>query len=269
MVSKIGIVGGSGLEDLAKGIRHQVKIHNKKTFQYYLTNVSGVEIVFIPRHGDNHQNLPLTVPYLKIFEVFKRECVEAILAFSATGTLDEKVKLSDQRSFVVPSDYMRGFGFRPITANVKGHPHADVSEPFNNNMRRIIVEIGRSLGYEMTDGGIYVMSEGNQFETKAEIAFLNAVLSFGDYLNFPGVRHLSRRGAQVGMTSVKEAILAAEYRIPYALVACPVNLAAGMTDQRLSHEGDTLRVIDGSKTYIKELALKVIERLKDVSFQGT
>ena len=266
MVGRMGVIGGSGLEDLARGTRHELKTRDRRVFQYYTTESSGVDVIFIPRHGDEHQNLPLDVPYLDIFKVLKKEGVEAILAFSATGTLDEKVKLSNKKSFVVPHDSMRGFGFRPISANVEGHPHADVSEPFNEKMRKIILKAGKRLRYQMIDGGIYVMSEGNQFESKVEIATLNAILSISEYLNFPGVGHLTRSGAQVGMTAIKEVILSAEYEIPYALVACPVNLAAGMSHKRLSHKKDTLRIIEKSKPYIRELALSTIERMKDVTF---
>ena len=286
MVKRIAIIGGSGLEDLARGEK------NERTgvvrFEYYLTKVGDMEVVFVPRHGAEHQNLPLDVPYEDIFRNLKTERVEAILAFSATGTLDHRVPLADQKSFVVPHDFIRGYGYQPVSARIKEHPHPVLSEPFHPKMREAILASGKELGYRMAEKGIYILNEGNGFETKAEIALLNAGLHYPllvsflndvfqklgsppeirstlELLRFSGINHLDITGAQVGMTAPKEVVLAAEYGIPIGLIACPVNIAEGMSAERLGHDR-TMAVISASKPYIKDLAFAVIGKLNDVEF---
>lgn len=316
MVNRIAVIGGSGLESLAQNGQKIESVREpdccvdefiyspELPFDAFYTTVKDIRIIYIPRHGVKHQNLPLDVPYKKIMEFLHEMKVNRILAFSATGTLDETVALANEKSFVVPDSFIRGFGFTPISARRKDNPHADVSRPFDQRLRTEVLEAGRELGDTMTDGGIYILDAGHNFETPAEIAYLNAVLSIPGiirgldslasivseldrkdslqyspglqkllakikneglnplfFLAFPGMEHLSRRGAQVGMTAVYEAILAAEYRIPYVLVACPVNLAAGMSNKKLDHENDTLRVIEESKPFIYALMEKSVERI--------
>jgi purine nucleoside phosphorylase len=296
MVKTLAIIGGSGLESLAEdGLKVHVPISGRDDkFQAYKTKIGDVAVTYIPRHGDEHQNLPLDVPYEAIFEFLDKAVnPEAILSFSATGTLDENVALANTGSFTVPDDFLRGYGFLPISGRTD-YMHAEMSSPFNPQIRAILSEAGQELGQTLNGGGIYVLNEGHQFETGAEIALLNAGLSYGvlvetlesiynalslwhgsdkmkgvraniNKLKFPGFESLSREHAQVGMTAVKEAILAAEYKVPYAVVAAPVNLGAGMTDTPPSHE-ETMAVIEGAKKFIKELACKTVEKLATVDF---
>lgn len=68
MVKKIAVIGGSGLEELASGEKKEcVSSENGVRFQYFLTTIEGVDVVYVPRHGAKHQNSPLDVPYDDIF----------------------------------------------------------------------------------------------------------------------------------------------------------------------------------------------------------
>ncbi len=91
--------------------------------------------------------------------------------------------------------------------------HLIQSEPFSPHLRRRAELAARSLGLEVTVGGVYAHTNGPRFETRAEVRWLRAA----------GV-------AAVSQTSGPEAVLAGELGLPYGLVGFPVNHAAGVSE---------------------------------------
>jgi len=296
----IGIIGGSGLETLFdQDVPHSITTPIGTEIEWFEGPIEGVPTIFVPRHGTKHQNLPIDVPYEEIMKLLIERGVSALVAFSATGCLDLSIPLptKEQGSFIVPNDYIRGKWGQGYSLRKEDYPHADVSIPFDQKLRSVLIETGRKLGYHMHDGGIYVFNHGDQFETKAEVAERNAIHAvptliglvhnlyqiltiMGKQYNvtgmdelstetgrlvsqltgIPGLEYLHREGLHVGMTTVPETILAEEAGIPYAVVCTPVNYGVGMVDTPATHE-ETMRVMEYASAYIHRLVNNTIPLL--------
>ncbi len=88
--------------------------------------------------------------------------------------------------------------------------HVDFTEPYDRELRELLLAAGKSAGLEVADGGVYAATQGPRLETAAEI------------------NRLERDGCDmVGMTGMPEAALARELELPYAACAVVLNRAAG------------------------------------------
>lgn len=189
----IGIIGGSGANDVIKSLGVNAKEHITDS-----NNLNGVDyihfkhnddfVVFILRHGKEHTRDPARLDarsivqalesifnFNDIDEIKPETTPRLIIQTSASGSLDTSIKLVDDGGIVVCSDVMRGFGFTTTTFSGKNDRdlHAVMSNPFSEKARRLaldaIAKVNGAIGY---DGGIYVNNQGNQFETRAEVAAL-------------------------------------------------------------------------------------------------
>jgi 5'-methylthioadenosine phosphorylase len=107
------------------------------------------------------------------------------------------------------------------TYSADGQPlyHTDMTEPYDSELRRLIMAAADAKGLPLHRGGTYVCTEGPRFETAAEIRMFQTL-----------------GGHVVGMTAVPEVVLAAELEIPYAALCVVTNYAAGMAGQSLTYE---------------------------------
>lgn len=221
---RLAVIGGTGLEHLATGT---ASVHaGSREFHLFTAQRAGHEVIFVPRHGKSHENLPTHIPYADILQELAKRKVQAIIAFSSTGSLDPATPLASQGCFVVASDYLRLPGFQPVSFALAHNPHASMNPAFDEPLRQLLLSAGRSAGLDMREG-IYAQFPGNAFETRAEVAFLRTVALLAEQHKVP---HLSTKGLQVGMTAIPEAILAKELNIPYALVCSPANYAQGLNN---------------------------------------
>jgi 5'-methylthioadenosine phosphorylase len=94
--------------------------------------------------------------------------------------------------------------------------HVDFTQPYDPQLRQVLLDAARDAGLEVTDGGVYAATQGPRLESAAEI------------------NRLERDGADiVGMTGMPEAALARELDLPYAAITVVSNHAAGRGDSRL------------------------------------
>ena len=127
--------------------------------------------------------------------------VRWIISVAAVGSLQEKYA---PRDVVLPSQ------FYDRTSNRASHTffgagivaHVGFAEPISANMRKLLAESARLLGFTVHNGGTYVNMDGPAFSTRAE-----------SELNH-------RHGFDViAMTNLPEAKLAREAEIAFATVA--------------------------------------------------
>jgi len=225
---KVGLIGGSGLyqpgRDVKKGKSIPIKTPygSVEMLQFHTRNA---EVYFLNRHGKRHRFPPHLIPYRANLWAMNEVGVERILAFSAVGSMNPKMKPGN---LILISDFLDFTKSRPSSFSEEGKViHVDVSQAYCPEVRESIQKAWEAL--RVTEGseapplhrkGIYVCTEGPRFETPAEI---------GAY------RMLG--GDVVGMTAVPEATLARELGICYALVAVVTNPAAGITSSLLTpHE---------------------------------
>ena len=204
-MSKVGIIGGSGLYDI-EGIKNLREESVKTPFgsssdNYKVGTLEGTEVVFLPRHGKGHRVNPSEINYRANIFGMKKLGVDAIISVSACGSLKEDMKPMD---FVVPDQFVdRTHQARPSTFFSGGIvAHVGMADPVDEQIAKILVESAKKLGVTVHSKGTYINMEGPQFSTKAES---NLYRSWGMDI--------------IGMTNFVEAKLAMEAEIAYASLA--------------------------------------------------
>ncbi len=202
----IGIIGGSGLYDMAALTeREEVTLDTPfgaPSDSLLVGTLNQKRVAFVPRHGRGHRFTPSEVPYRANIHALKQLGVRFIIAVSAVGSLREELVPGH---FVVPDQAIdRTKGIRPATFygdGIVGHiPFAD---PVCPELATIVLDAARaSSGTTVHAGGIYCCMEGPQFSTKAESELYR---SWGCSV--------------IGMTMLPEAKLAREAEISYATLA--------------------------------------------------
>lgn len=238
-ISKIGIIGGSGVESLlfTQGfLEKTVKTENGEVM-LESGKVEGKTVVFVRRHGKNYVP-PSKVNYRANIAALKQEGVEDILATAAVGAINRRMRPGE---FVALTDFIDFTKGRVETFSPGSF--VDVSMPYSPFLVKRILDASVALRIKTHPGATYVCTEGPRFETKAEIKM------FG------------KLGADVvGMTQVPEVVLAAEAGIPYAVVAVVTNFAAGMSPKRVTTE-EVLKVMGDRREALSRLLALVIKSL--------
>ncbi len=256
-MSKVGIIGGSGLYDI-EGIKNIKEKEVKTPFgdpsdKYITGTLEGVDVVFLPRHGKGHRISPSEINYRANIFGMKSLGVDAILSVSACGSLRRKMQPMD---FVVPDQFVdRTNHAREMTFFSGGIvAHVALADPISSELAKILIDAGKKVGVTIHPKGTYINMEGPQFSTKAES---NLYRSWGMDI--------------IGMTNMGEAKLAREAEISYATLAAVTDYDCWHE----SHESVTLEMIlnnlnknvANSKAILK-LAIPQIGKLKKFSAQG-
>jgi 5'-methylthioadenosine phosphorylase len=195
----IGIIGGSGLGEalgsLSSGKEHRIDTPFGATSgPIVTTEIGGVPVALLARHGEGHFLNPSRVPYRANIFALKTLGVTRILASGAVGSLREEIV---PRSLVIPDQVIDRTFRRAGTFYDELAVHVELASPFCPSLRGALLSAGAA-----TDGGTYVCMEGPQFSTRAESEL-----------------HRSWDAQLIGMTVMPEAKLAREAEICYALVA--------------------------------------------------
>lgn len=238
-VSKIGIIAGSGIEDLLfmEGFKTKIVKTEYGLVKTRQGRVNDKTIIFLNRHGEKYVP-PSQINFRANMAALRDEGAEDILAIAAVGSINPKMRPGD---FVLLTDFI-DFTKGRIETFTAGS-FVDVSRPYSPFLIKKILDAAVKLRVKAHPGATYVCTEGPRFETKAEIKI------FG------------KLGADVvGMTNVPEVVLAAEAGIPYAVVAVVTNFAAGISPQKVSAE-EVMAVMRQRKESLSKLFALVIKAL--------
>ena len=244
-IPKIAIILGSGLGSLADDIEDKTIIPYKDIPSFPVSTVTGHkgELIFgkldgvpvIAMNGRFHYyegyNLTETTYPIRILKLLG---IETLILSNAAGGINETFKkgdlmiINDQLSFFAES------ALRGPNMDEFGDRFIDMSTTYDKEYISILKEIMTSITGDYHEG-VYAYMKGPTYETPAEI------------------RALRTLGADaVGMSTVPEAVVAHHSGIKCAGVTCITNMAAGITNEKLSHED------------VKETALKVEQNFKKV-----
>ncbi|MGE0593453.1 MAG: S-methyl-5'-thioadenosine phosphorylase [Vicinamibacterales bacterium] len=202
--AQIGIIGGSGLYDMAEVTdRQDVRVttpFGDPSGPYTLGTLRGRRVAFLARHGAGHRLLPSELNFRANIFGMKLLGVEFILSASAVGSLREDYRPLD---IVVPDQFIDRTRGRVSTFFGRGlAAHVGFAHPFCRVLSRIAIDSGRRVGATVHEGGTYLCMEGPQFSTLAES------------------RLYRTWGADIiGMTNLQEAKLAREAEICYTTLA--------------------------------------------------
>ena len=244
-IPKIAIILGSGLGSLSDDIENKVTISYKDIPNFPISTVPGHkgELIFgtlenvpiIAMNGrfhyyEGYDLKDVTYP----IRVFKLLGVETLILTNAAGGINTSFKkgdlmiINDQLSFFAES-VLRG-----ANMNEFGERFIDMGTTYTKEYINILENImDNIIGYHHE--GVYAYMKGPTYETHAEI------------------RALRTLGADaVGMSTVPEAVVAHHSGLKVAGITCITNMAAGVTDEVLTHED------------VKETALRAEENFKKV-----
>jgi len=199
-----GVIGGSGLYQMSD-IEHGEWVKVTTPFgdpsdDYFVGEISGVKVVFLPRHGRGHRLLPSELNFRANIYGMKKLGVEQLVAVSAVGSLKKEIAPGH---LVVPDQFIDRTRGRISTFFGRGIvAHVTFADPMCSNLMQLLSRTARSVGATVHVGGTYVCMEGPQFSTRAE-SFL----------------YRSWGADVIGMTNLQEAKLAREAEICFATLA--------------------------------------------------
>jgi 5'-methylthioadenosine phosphorylase len=261
----LGIIGGSGLYQI-DGIKILDEIAIKTPFgepsdKYILTEYKGRKVVFLPRHGKGHKYPPHLINFRANIWGFRKLGVDKILSISAVGGINPSLKPGD---FVISDQFIDFTKSRVQTfyegaysknddteikdevselLNNKRVVHIDVTDPFCPEMRDVLIKVCDKNNFPFHQKGVYAATEGPRLETSAEIKFLRLI------------------GADiVGMTLVPEIVLARELKMHFASISVVTNLAAGISQNRLTSD----EVVEMMKEKNKQIKTVVLDFIKNI-----
>ena len=201
---RIGIIGGSGLYDMAELTDREERVvetpFGEPSGPYVLATLRGRRVAFLARHGAGHRLLPGELNFRANIFGFKVLGAEWILSASAVGSLREDFKPLD---IVIPDQFFDRTRGRISTFFGQGLvAHVGFAHPFCGLLSGVAHESAVKAGATVHRGGTYVCMEGPQFSTLAES---NLYRSWGFDV--------------IGMTNLQEAKLAREAEICYSTLA--------------------------------------------------
>jgi 5'-methylthioadenosine phosphorylase len=201
---QIGIIGGSGLYDMAELTSREERTmttpFGEPSGPYVMGTLRGQRVAFLARHGVGHRILPSEINFRANIYGFKALGVERILSASAVGSLKEEYRPLD---ILVPDQFFDGTKGRISTFFGRGiAAHVAFAHPLCGDLSAIAADAAESVGARVHRGGTYVNMEGPQFSTLAESRLYR---SWGMDV--------------IGMTNLQEAKLAREAEMCYATLA--------------------------------------------------
>lgn len=252
---KIGIVLGSGLADIADKLIHSISIPYAELPGFPVSSVIG-------HHGKMILGYLNKIPVVccqgrvhlyegmqgKDFKIFIRtlKCLgcHTLIMTNAVGSLNENVKSGQ---LVLISDHINFHPMNPLIGpndEEFGPRFFPMDDAYDPGIRHIIQQTAKKLSIPLNEG-IYISVLGPNFETPAEI------------------RAFQKLGADVvGMSTIPEVIVARHCSLKVAVISVVTNLAAGLSDEPITHEGTVHFAAKASNNLSRLLESAVVQIAK-------
>ena len=203
--AEIGIFGGTGIYDsglLSEAKEITVDTPFGKTSDSITVGIfKGRKVAFMPRHGRKHTIPPHLINFRANIWAFKEMGIKRIIAPSAVGSLQERLKPGD---LVLPSQFIDFTKSRKSSFFEEEKViHISVADPFCPELQSAAIKAVDNLHLKIHRDCTYVCIEGPRFSTRAESKFYKKVI-----------------GADIiGMTLVPECQLAREAQMCYVSIS--------------------------------------------------
>jgi 5'-methylthioadenosine phosphorylase len=245
----IGIIGGSGLDN--PGIFSRARDESADTpygqpsSPLRLGFIGETEVVLLARHGREHTIPPSQVNYRANIHALKSAGCTCILATTAVGSLREEIRRGD---FVIIDQFIDFTKQRKMTVYESFEPHrpehCSMPDPYDEGLRRVLIDECTRLGYRFHEKGTVVTIEGPRFSTRAESNMFR--LWGADIIN---------------MSIATETVLANEMGIPYAAVAMSTDYDCWKTGEEAVTWEAVLEAFKASAARVTELLTAVIPKV--------
>ena len=222
---KLGLILGSGLGHLAHavdgvaipyadlpGFPHvSVSGHNPALHVGLLEGVR-VAVFGAREHYYEKGNAAAMRPAL---EALKALGAGSLIVTNAAGSLRPDIRPGD---LMLLSDHINFSGLNPLIGEPTDARFVPMTDAHDPALRAGLQASAKAVGVALPEG-VYAWYSGPSFETPAEI---RAIKTLG--------------GDAVGMSTVPEVILARFLGLKVAAISTITNMAAGLSDEKISHE---------------------------------
>ncbi len=242
--AEIGVFGGSGFYSLLDEVR-EVKVdtpYGPPSDSFFLAQVGGRQVAFLPRHGRRHTIPPHRINYRANVWAMRALGVKAVISPCAAGSLQANVRPGD---FVVCDQFVdrtsgraQTFFDGPIVS------HVSAAEIYDPTLRSIAIDVIREHGIPVHERGTVVVIEGPRFSTKAES------------------RWFSQAGWEViNMTQYPEAYLCRELGMAVVNISLITDFDAGVIEGTEAVDArSVLEVFEQNAARIQKVVLEMIGR---------
>lgn len=217
---RIGLIGGTGIDEMECFAKGQTSTVTTRwgSAEVIESRIDGCEVVFLPRHGANHQIPPSRINYRAQIAALKKLDLDAVISICAVGSLRADLKPG---SFAVLTDFIDLTKRREDTffdSETGPVVHTDFTHPYCPSVSDVLSQACKEAGASFDAQATYVGVEGPRYETPAEIRL-----------------YASWGGDVIGMTNLPEVVLAREAGLCYGAIAVVTNLACGISPTPLNH----------------------------------
>lgn len=199
------IIGGTGIDEVFESEKIKSITTKYGTANYYEEG----DLIFLLRHGTEHDVPPHLINYRANIEALKLLKVDEVISIYCVGSISKDYGIG---CCTMMDDFI-DFTTRPNKSfSTNGNVfHERMLDIFDSSLKDKIKKCSTLENIDMMDGGVYVCTEGPRFETKAEIKMYG--LMGGDF---------------VGMTAIPEIPLIKEKKMKVASIAYSINWATGL-----------------------------------------
>lgn len=246
---KTGIILGSGLGSFTDSIEDSILIAYQDLDgfpetgveghggQLVLGRVNGTDVCVLQGRAHYYENGNADAMKVPVHTLAELGC-EILILTNAAGSLSDEAQPG---SVMLLTDHINFTGVSPLFGTEGNSKFVSMVDAYDTDLRTVFQEIANKNGIKLHEG-VYVWFCGPSFETPAEI------------------RAVGKLGAQaVGMSTVPEVILARYFGLRVAAFSVITNMAAGMTDEELSHE-QTIETAERSAEDLKILLTEFLKR---------
>jgi len=242
---KIGIIGGSGLDDpglLANFEEISLDTPFGRTASTLISGkLNDVSVIILSRHGKDHGINPTQVPYRANLWALKEVGCSHILATTACGSLREEIKPGD---LVFADQFIDNTKHRTLTIHDDKVVHTSMADPFCGKLRSILVETAKDLNFTYHDQGTVITIEGQRFSTRAESKMFR---SWGaDIIN---------------MSTVPEVIMARELGMCYQIIATSTDYDAWREGEETVTWDIIKKIMSNNADKVKKLIVEVLPKI--------
>jgi 5'-methylthioadenosine phosphorylase len=245
-MTKIGIIGGSGLDDpkLLKDYEEVTMTtkYGNPSSSFMTGTIKGKDVVILARHGRDHSIYPSGVNYRANVLALKNIGCTHILATTAVGSLREEMHPGH---LVFPDQVIDFTKKREYTFfHEEKVIHTPMADPFSENLRNLLINSAKSLELIFHSKGTVVTIEGPRFSTRAE-SYMFRMLG-ADVIN---------------MSTVPEVFLARELEMEYATVAMSTDYDCWKENEEPVTFERILEIYKKNSENVKKLIVETIPKI--------
>lgn len=252
-IPEVALILGSGLGSFAESLYEKTFVAYEDIAGFPVSTVAGHRGRFVFGYAGD---VPVVVMQGRIHFYEGYSIEEVVLPTRLMGMMGAKTLFLTNAAgginmafsagdLMVIKDHISTFAPSPLVGDNPdelGERFPDMTEVYSRKLRELICEIGEEEGIKLQTG-IYMQVSGPQYETPAEIRMMRIL------------------GADaVGMSTACEAIAAKHMGMQVCGVSLITNMAAGISENSLSHEEVTRSAKDASRKF-ERLVLASIERM--------